>query len=361
MSKKHLKLGVDLNEIANNAIQGRIDGLQEENQRLQLEVVKLGSEIDVLKDSLEENHYKQGYLTQLFDKIRKSYSELKPKEETDKEYRKNLNQVRYEYIRDIMVFVFGIKEKYSYVVDGGFCQNLAANFYDNKGYLLFVLNLLAADNSMFNSLNSSIMSFKHPEDFSKEEVLKYVKSPNYNTNGSHNGHYTWIKGWGIPHDFIQSNPHMLDEDVFKEVLESIRLKRGESHLLFQMYKYAEMSDDQIRRMGELTPDIIKPRDNPSEMVTFIKDNLHKFSDETLDILFEKHAGHDNQFKLFHWEKFPVKYQQRYLMNKPIDQVLKVIENYSCKWTVEQKDEFLKQYYEKKTQSTRIPRGPEDIS
>ena len=104
-----------------------------------------------------------------------------------------------------------------------------------------------------------------------------------------------------------------------------------------------ISESQTQMLGECllaTPTNKWSYDNVKE---FITKNLASFNKITLDFLFSK-ISDDNQFSMLHWEKFPVEYQYQYLMDKPIKQILKLLENYSCKWTEEEKEVFLKQYF-----------------
>lgn len=338
-------LGIDLNEVANEAIAKRINDLEEENQTLQDEYADLRRKNKTLSDELLKIKSDSDTLLTVFNHIRENFKNLSGKPETEKEYAKSQVLVRYEFIRDLMVFVFNIKEHHGFVSDGSLGNNLAANYYDSKPHLLSIIDLIGADiNTYGTSLKGVISEFVHPKYYTKDRVLKYVKSPNNNTNGYHNGFDTLIKGWGTPHDMIQSNPIMLDEDVFTEVLETIKNKIGYYHLLFQMYKYASLTDDHIAKMGDLIPSVFNPRDNTSEIKNFIKDNISKFNDSVVRELFDKYCSHENQYKMFHWQNFPLKYQYEYLLERPIDEVLNIVNHYSCPWSVEDKDEFLKRYY-----------------
>lgn len=342
MSKNNL-LGIDLNEVANEAISKKINDLEAENDLLGTDIAALKSQLRTVNKKFEEYKSNSKLVMTVFQNIRNTYAALKSAPETRDSYAKSLDMVKYEFIRDIMLFIFGVKEAHGYV-KGSLGRNLAANFYDNKNDVISILDLLGQEENHFQSVQSKIREFVHPKDFTKEQVMKYAKSPNYNTNGNHNGYDPLIKGYGIPHDMIQSNPIMIEDDVFTEVIESIRNRRGTYNLLFDMHKNASLSDSQIKLMGDLVPVLLLEKRKSDEMTRFTEKNLHKFNDSTIRVLFDNYASKDNQFKTFHWEKFPVKYQHEYLLKRPIQEVLGVISHYSCSWSDKEKDEFLKRYY-----------------
>lgn len=363
--KKNIELNVDLNEIASKAIQGTINDLERQVSDLTGSYDELRIENSKLEKELSISKEKNDFSNMIFDRFRKTYGSLQPTIESKEGWRKDNSQVRYEFICDVMRIIFGLNPTYGYVADAPLYANLGGNFYDNKSDLISVIKALSYDRDAIgysaillgngNNIINKIKTFVHPKDYNKEQVLKYAKLPNTNTNGSYNGHYTWFKGWGTPHDFIQSNPLMLDDDVFAEVIESIKLKRGVSSLLFQMYKFANLTDDHIKQMGDFVVDfVVRPRDSSDYVKSFISDNLSKFSDKTISILFDKYIQSDNSYRLFHWDSFPIEYQYKYLLDKDIDFVLKTM-NSSSNWSTVQKDSFLRVYYYEHDKTRLSPR------
>lgn len=339
---KRIKLGIDLNEVASKAIQERLQELEDKNKELEDMAHELSKENVSLKNQIIQSEQDTEKVNTFLENVRRVYKDLKPIPEKENSFGKDLKRVKFDFIQNIMSFVFGINPEYGYEHDGGLASNLSANYYNNKKELLFVLDMLDADQSWGKSIKEHIIGFVHPKDYTKDQVLKYVERPHYNTNGSFNGYSTLIKGWGIPHNFIQSSPFIKEPEVFEKILETINKRRGEFRLLFQTYKYSKLSDEQIQQLGESVMPFIKGCGD--EIKAFITDNLTKFKKETVDFIFDNYAHHDNQFRMFHWDKFPIEYQYRYLLERPIGEVLSIINHYSCKWTVEEKDIFLKQYY-----------------
>lgn len=183
-----------------------------------------------------------------------------------------------------------------------------------------------------------------PFDYPKEDVIAYVKAPKYNTNGCIFGISSYWIEYGaakpnMPHDLIMRNPHIIEEDVFPILIDSIRKKVPEFNYLFALPKYnSNVSKEQVVKLGEcLIDNNIKFSDTIAE---FVSQNIKDFNSETLEFLFTK-AQSDNQYKALHWEKFPNEYQMRFLESKPLDEVLKLITSYNCTWTIEQKENFLK--------------------
>lgn len=351
MSKKSL-LGIDLNEVANKAIQDKIQELEQENEELDQTVDELSSENILLKAKLKSIQKKSELVISIFDGFRETYSRIKSDPKQDNDYPRNGTlRLKYEYIKNLMLMVYGIDTEHV-MSFGGLPINLAYAFYDYKTELIDILDLIEKEDcSVFGkSVVSFIKDFTMPYDYDKSKILEYVKGPKYNTNNCMTGINALIEYGCIPHDIIQQSPFIADDDVFEELLLSIEKRRGESYMLFQVYKNNSfIDDDKIRKIGEhVTKYIPNNGKQISDYVkNFVQDNLNILSKDVVEELFNNYASDDNMYKLFHWEKFPIEYQYKYLFSKTFSEVLKTTNHYNCKWTDEEKQYFYTQYLNKK--------------
>jgi len=326
-------LDINLNAIATKAIREKISSLESTIKRLKKENTELCSTKNGLKKELT--------LAENFSFMTKSivaqWAECKSVLE------------KCEYIEKIMLWVFGVKKTYSFHEDrGGLLRNLAINYYHHKEELISVATLLDIKHSSYSSTPGNfidkIKNFIMPCDWSKDQVLQYVKNPHYCTNGCvyGAGEFYFESDGNVPHDLIQANNYIIYPDVFNEVINTIEKKSGEYGYLYTIPKYnAAIPRDQIKRLGRT---LIGRKEKFYDIIEkFVKNNMEIFDKETLEY-FYLISSHDNQYKIFHWQNFPIEYQQRYLKERPISEILKILTGYECKWTDEQKDEFLRGYY-----------------
>lgn len=346
-----MNLQFDLNEVVSKEIQEEISGLEKQITSLQDQNKKYYSEIEQLKTKVETAKLPIALVTHLrneFDKITAD-----PKDSNDWHNRKNKNQ--FLFIEKLMLSLFNIK-----IEQNGFLSNrgngnlyhyLAVNYYESKEQLLSVLPLLVNDQYSAQGIGF-IKNFKMPKDWSKNEVLAFVKNPGTCTNGSYIGiSQFWLeRGAGTnncPYNLVMMNPHISDEDVFEVILNGMKNVYSNYSYFYSLYNYHPFADEQINKLGEMaisTYAQIKSYDNIKD---FLKANLNRFNDKILDFLYQ-YADGDNQFRSLYWENFPVRYQQKFLMEKTMADVLKIITGYQCKWTEDQKQEFLKDYTNQKT-------------
>lgn len=354
MSEKTTFLGYDLNELANKAIQEKINDLEEENNKLDNLVSELQNENEIIKSEIKDTLRKSKLILSIFDGFRETYSSITIDQKEDDNYPRNgISVKRYNYIKNLMVLVYGIETKHD-MYYGGLATNLAVAFYDNKKELINILSLIEAKgNGIFDiSIINFIEKFTMPYDYDKSKIIEYVKKPPYNTNNCMNGINALIEYNCTPHDIIQQSKFIVDEDVFEIIIETISKKRNESYMLFQVYKHNSLiTDNHIMEMGKhiflFIPKSLKKCDMRDSVYHFISDNLHKLDANTVDKLFELYCNNQNNFSLFHWEKFPIEYQFKYLMSKSFDEVLNTTNHYSCKWSQEQKESFYKSYFKNK--------------
>lgn len=336
----------DLNEIVSERINEELASLKETIRTQSVEILSLRKEV-------RENEAKLSNVEHtdiLLSKLRENFNEIASSKPDESGRYNSKQENQYTFIKTIMNDIFGVTEQYggwkSNRGDGTLKAYLAVNFYDHKDAVINLLKVLKSDSK--NDIQF-INDFVMPYDYPKENVLEYVKSPQYNTNGAiFDVSNFWIEsGCGksnMPHGLIMKNTHIVSDDIFSELINSIHKQVSEYNWLFSVYKYnGNITHDQIQMLGEClitTPTSRWSFDNVSE---FISKNLVSFNKTTLDFLYSK-ISDDNQFRMLHWEKFPVEYQYRYLMDKPVEQILKLLGNYSCKWTDEEKEVFLKQYF-----------------
>lgn len=330
-------LEIDLNEFAAKQIAEKIDSLEKELINARNKNSEQYKELTTLKKQVDNSKIALG----LLDYLRDEFAKIKQSEE-DK-------QNQFLFIEGILLNIFNIKKEangwYCSGNDGELAPHLAVNFYSKKEIVIDLLKIIMIDSSKEVSF---IKSFKMPFDYTKEEVLQYVKEPKYNTNGCvfGIGQY-WIEyGAGkinMPHDLIMKNPFILEDDVFETLLASIKKKVSNYYYLFALPKHNKnISKNQIISLGECLTSIETKVLNYEEVNGFISENLKSFNNKTLNFLFNL-IQTDNQFKALHWEKFPNEYQMRFLKGKTLDEILKMLTNYSCTWTIEQKQSFLKEF------------------
>lgn len=339
-------LEFDLNEVVSKQITEKIEGLQSDLKEANAKISGHLSEISRMKKEVDESKK----LTWLLEFLRSQYSKIEASEKDSSGYYDSKQKKQFDFIEGIMANVFGINREfagwYSSRDWGSLAPHLAVNFYSHRELVVSILKLIS-DNSAKEI--SFIIEFKMPYDYSKEEVLNYVKSPKYNTNGCVFGvSKYWIEaGAGktnMPHDLIMRSPFIVEDDVFDAAINTIKKKSNEYSYLFAIPEHnPSVSEDQIKKLGSCLIDLPKGHFEYDPVKTFVKKNMGRLNTETLEFLF-KMVSSDNQFKIFDWQNFPNDYQMRFLKSKNIDEVLKIITNYSCTWTIEQKDAFLKSYY-----------------
>jgi len=344
-------LEFDLNELVSKQVMEKINSLEERINFYKSELSKRDEEISQLKIGNDNSIISN----KLLSKIREEYSKITSTPEDKDGYgfiSKQKNQ--FLFIENILLNFFNIKKDYG----GWYCPrnygrletHLAVNFYSNKDILIDLLEILNPKLTDFFKISSSdfIKNFKMPFDYSKEDVIEYVKSPKYNTNNCIYGiHQYWMEGLAgksnMPHDLIMMNPHILEEDVFDLLINSINNKVPNYYYLFALPKYNKnISEGQVVRMGRCLIDIDNKVISYDCVKEFIKNNLKKFDDETLEFFYKKMTS-SNQFNLLHWENFPNHYQMKFLKSKNFGEIMTILNNYSCKWTMEEKENFLKDY------------------
>jgi len=338
-------LEIDLNEFASKQIAEKIGSLEKELVNARNKNSEQYKEITALKKQVDNSKIALG----LLDYLRDEFAKIKQSEEDKQGWFKSRQQNQFIFIEGILLNIFNIKKEangwYCSRNDGELAPHLAVNFYSKKETVIDLLKIIMADCSKEVAF---IKSFKMPFDYTKDEVIQYVKEPKYNTNGCifGIGQY-WIQcGAGksnMPHDLIMKNPFILEDDVFEILLNSINKRVSNYYYLFSLPKHnKKISKEQLIALGECLTNIETKVLNYEEVNGFISENLKSFNNKTLDFLYNLIQS-DNQFKTLHWEKFPSEYQMRFLKAKPLDEILKLITNYSCTWTIEQKESFLKEF------------------
>lgn len=338
-------LEVDLNEFVSNKIAERISSLEKQITTYTETIYKQSLETENLKKQVVDSATAFGLLTYLRDE----FSKITKTEKNDSDVIRGKQQNQFLFIEKVLLNIFNIKKEdygwYGCNGIGRLASNLAVNYYSKKEVVINLLKILMAD---CGDIIQFIQSFRMPFDYTKEEVLEYVKAPRYNTNGCIFGitEY-WVNSEAdkvnMPHDLIMKNPFILKDDIFEILIESINKKVSNYYYLFALPRYNKsISNEQIIALGECLMSIEDKVWKYEQLEYFIKENIKKFNEKTLDFLYTK-IQHDDQYKVLHWEKFPNEYQMRFLKNKPLDEVLKLITAYSCTWTLEQKEFFLKEY------------------
>ena len=341
-------LDIDLNELVSKEVSEKIEGLEKQLQKSYEENRSLSKQINVLKDSGKDALI----ILSLLDYIRTSFTAIEA-DKPDKDGWFNSKQKKqFLFIENVLLNLFGIAKEqngwYCNRHDGSLSVHLAINFYKSKQTVIDLLSIIKPDSA--KEINF-IKSFQMPYDYPLQEVMSYAKRPKYNTNGCIFGiTQYWIEyGAGLqnmPHNLIMQNPLILTPDVFKVLLDTARSGQGESHYLFSLPAYnSKISDSQIKMLGECLMAVPKAFLSYDSLKEFLSKNLTAFNNKTLDYLYGLMTS-DNQYKALHWENFPQEYQHRFLKAKPFTEVLSILTGYSCKWTPEQKEAFLKEYTNK---------------
>jgi len=322
-------LEFDVNEIVKDEVKSMLRSYEDKLNMCRDENYKLKKEISELKNvvkSVED-------ITFLLNYIKNEYTQFK----------NNLD--RFLFIENIMCYIFNIKGEYKPSTENAKLEVLLAiNYYKHKDTIINILKIINPD--YCSNKISFITDFRMPYDYSKEEVMEYVKNPSYNTNGCMFGiSIYWIeleaKKKNMPHDLIMKNPHILEDDVFNILINTINKHIHTSHYLFAVAKHNEnISDNQIKQLGECLIKVPASWFGYECVKQFIRDNILNFNTKTLDYLYG-FASNDNQFKLFYWENFPVMYQMEYLKSKSFEKVFGILSDRSCKWSIEDKERFLK--------------------
>lgn len=340
-------LNIDLNELVTKEINDKISELEKTIATYREQLNEQWSINKKLEKKVEESII----ANQLLDFLRNEFSKITSSKVDNGGWYDSKQKNQYMFIKNTLANIFGVKEEYngwlSHRSDGTLRSYLAVNYYSNKEV---VINLLKAIMPDHNSAVEFIKFFVMPFDYGKNEVLKYVKAPSYNTNGCIFGiNQYWYEareaqGGNMPHDLIMQNTQILKEDVFNELLETIRKRKTNWYYLFALPKYNKnISNDQIKQLGELLIDMKKNELDQENLKGFISDNILLLNNKTLDFLYSL-INTDNQFSYLNWQRFPVEYQMRFLKAKTFEEVYKILTNYDCKWTIQQKEDFLKQLF-----------------
>lgn len=345
-------LGVNLNEIASQAIVEKIESLELDLKAAQLVINDHFAAITSLKK--KEAGVKA--ITSLLDHLRKVFSSIERGPSDSGGWYDSKQKNQYLFIEKVLTNVFNIKREttreangwYSSRSDGALAPYLAVNFYHNKDVVIDLLRVLMPN---CEKEVSFIRAFQMPYDYPKETVLHYVKAPGHNTNGCIFGisEFWFNAGAGagnMPHDLIMKSPFIVEDDVFETLLDTIKRKASEYHYLFALPRHNKsVSPEQIAALGEQLLSLSDTVRGYDHVDNFIVENLKAFNDKTLDFLYSKIQS-DNQFKTLHWEKFPNEYQMRFLKEKSLGEVLQMLARQGCTWTAEQKKAFLNEFTSK---------------
>ena len=335
-------LEFDLNELVSKQVSEKINGLELHIQSQNKTIAEYRKEISDLK----KVNKKFTSAVSLLEKLRERFSKVEGKPETNNEWKTTLRQQKYLFVKTILRDLFGLEPLTNNCLDVGFTLQLAVNYYEHKDILKQILDYISEDPSTEVGI---INGFVMPYDWNKQQVLKWINGSKYNTNGCHKGiSRYWLENGGresnAPHDLILRNPHFLEDDVFEEMIKNMTSIKGIEHLL-SLPQYANISQDRLERMGETLINLPASYFGYDEVKAFIRLYLKKFNEKTVEFLYKK-ARSDNHYNAFHWENFPQAYQEKFLLEKSFQEVFKIIGDYSCKWSEQQKRDFLKKYLER---------------
>lgn len=335
-------LEFDLNELVSKQVSEKINGLKLHIQSQNKTLAEYRKEIA----DLNKANKKFNSAISLLDRLREKFSKVEGKPETSDRNKTTFRQEKYLFVKTILKDLFDLEPLTKNCFDVGFALQLAVNYYDHKEVLKQVLDYISEDPSTECGI---INGFVMPYDWNKAQVLKWINGSKYNTNGCHKGISTyWLESGGkesnAPHDLILKNKYFLEDDVFEEVIKNMTNSKGIEHLL-SLPQYTNLSQDKLERMGEKLIELPSSYFSYEEVKTFVKLYLKNLNEKTVEFLYKK-VRSDNHYSTFHWENFPQAYQERFLLEKTFQEVFKIIGDYSCKWSEQQKRDFLRKYLEK---------------
>jgi len=302
-------LELDLNEIASDQIKEQISSLESRLKSSQ----KTNNEYYNKNKALEEKLLNQQNTNLLLDAIVNAYNSLKPVEKDKDGYgEKNIHVVRTEFVENILKVIFGLKGDDYYVGDA-LTLRLAINYTNDKEIILALMKVLEPSNPR---MLRTISNYQLPKTWGKDVVMKFVKNPHSCTNGCYFGATQYWNGdlSGCPYNHLFSNPYILDDDVFAEVLKNLNETYRSD--FYWLDNYAELTKGHIENMGNTLIgkkfNVMKGTDS---IKLFINRNMDKFNFDTLNYLYQ-FISHDNQWNFLFYDKFPLLYQQKYLTELP---------------------------------------------
>lgn len=339
-------LEIDLNEYVSKEIREQINSLNERIETLNKEKYDKSREIKTLTHTLEQTKKENKDSLFLIEQLRESYNSLAPIKKTEDSYGKDLKQVKFEFICDIFNNFFNITPTYTSMGERGLSFMLTISFYKHKELLLSILELIAKDDKYIDF--KLIKERKLPEDWTDEQIKKRIIDVVYNANGQMFGCPTyWNGNSNLPLNLILKDKRVVEYEIWVELLNTIKQKKSNYYYLFAIHKYNPyLTEKHIEELGEVLIELPKNVYTISEIENFINTNLKNFNKKTLDYFFELITKH-NQFNVFNWQKFPVDYQMKYLYSLDFNTVFEVINKYDCKWSVEEKETFLENYFKNK--------------
>ncbi len=341
-------LNIDLNELVTKEISEKISGLEKDSADLSTKSIKQQKEISLLKKELAAAQSTVWFMQYLRDR----FSRITKGEMDSGGWFDSVQKNQFIFIKEVLATFFDINIEQN----GWLCSRsegrlhvfLAVNYYTHKQEVISLLKILKENCTQEEEF---ITGFKMPYDYSRAEVLHYVSNPKYNTNGAIYGISQYWMEYGagkqnMPHDLIMRSPYIIEKDVFSTLISNIKKGIPDYHYLFALPMYNNhVSAEQIQELGEClltTPTTILKYGHVSG---FINKFITKFNKATLDYLYTL-ISKDNQYKIFHWQNFPVEYQKRFLSEMDVQSVLKTLHEYHCTWTTEDKASFLKEYLNK---------------
>lgn len=332
---------LDINELVSKRVAEEIETLRSSLAKASKKINEQRREIAKLEETMGGISKFAGMLATL----RTQFSFIKADSPDSGGWYDSKAKKQFNFIADIMELVFGIRKTQEWIStrgNGRLETYLAVAYYQHKEEITRLVEVLSPDHE---KMNFFIRSFVMPYDYGKQAVVDYVSSPHYCTNAANFGVSSfWMdRGAGkenLPHDLIMRNNHIVEQDVFEILLETIRGGKSNSLYLFALPKFnAQVSDTQIERLGECLINANTKHLQHDTVEKFVKNHMLKFNTKTLDFLYGM-VTKDNKFRVLHWENFPREYQARFISSMPIDDALKVLTHYSCRLSPEDKVSLL---------------------
>lgn len=329
-------LDIDLNEVVNEQVRKELEEKDYQIELLKKEKSELSKALNKSAAELKKADLAHFFITALkiqFDSIQNT--------KDDNGYSKNdIYELKFNFIGKAAALMGVNKWEWYRSLKSSLCINL----YDYKDVASTICPLFFID----QSTTKDVIDFVMPYDWSKEKILSFLEKPHVCTNSEYFrtlNYWDTQSGENTPYGLIFSNKHMLDEDSFSKIISIIEKKSSNWELFLSLPKYSAATDGHIARMGRALINIDSRSLQYEDVKNFVSNNLVKFDKETVDY-FAHFITTDNQFNSFHWEKFPVWAQRRFLLTQDFPTVVKRLSEYHCKWTDKDREEFMREYFEK---------------
>jgi len=301
----------DLNYVISKAIAEKIANLESQIENCHELLEKANAENRQLKKDAKLAAIANG----MIEAIRAKYQAVKLVKATSSSHEISVWHGRYIIIRDVIKAIYGDSLPETFAGFREDFYSIVWNCKDHKDRVCSILEMIGGNENA--GLIESIRRFRMPHEFTKAEIISFIKKPHYGYNG---GRFNAIGNWigerfamgYTPYDLLFQNKHIVSDDCFAMVLDAITLKVEYSEDFFGIPLHnSGATDEQIKALGTLAAVMpLKGARNDTQQGKFIEKFLHKFNKEDIEILFERIQLTSMDWSALHYGIFPVEYQMR---------------------------------------------------